>query len=176
MGQRAGEIFAKIDIMGFWGIGLFSNDTACDIRDDYRQLIEDGVDDAEATRQIMAQYGPMFDDPDDGTSALLAFAVTQSKIGRLDPAVRDRALAVIDSGGDLALWTAENPKLVAKRKQVLAKARDQLTGPQPARKRLRRPSQPHCGLAAGDVLALDLPAGPVLLRVVRVRVHRKGET
>jgi hypothetical protein len=161
--------------MGVSGTALFSNDLACDIRDHYRELIEDGVDDTEATRQTVAKYQESLDDADDGTSAILALAITQSKIGRLDPVIRDRALAAIDQGGDLSIWAIDNPKLLAKRKQVLAKVREQLTGPQPPRVRLKRPSRPSCGLVAGDVLALDLPSGPALLRVVRVHVHRKGE-
>jgi hypothetical protein len=161
--------------MGVWDTALFANDLACDIRDHYRELIEDGVDDVEATRQTTANYQQLLEDPDDGTAAILALAITQSKIGRLDPAIRDRALAALDRGGDLAVWAVDNPKLLAKREQMLAKARQQLTGPQPARARLKPPSRPQCGLLAGDVLALDLPDGPALLRIVRVHVHRKGE-
>ena len=162
--------------MGVWGVGLFSNDVACDIRDHYRELIEDGVDDAEATGLTTAKYRESLDDPDDGTSAILALAVTQSKIGRLDPFIRDRALAAIERGGDLHVWAIDKPKLLPRRKQVLAKVREQLTGPQPARSRVRKPSRPGCGLVAGDVLALDCPGRITLLRVVRVHVHRKGET
>jgi len=161
--------------MGVWGAALFSNDVACDIRDHYRELIEDGVDDAEATRLIAAKYRESLDDPDDGTAAILALAVTQSKIGRLDPVIRDRALAALERGGDVSIWAIDNPKLLARRKQVLAKVREQLTGPQPARSRLKRPARPSCGLVAGDVLAFDLPGGLALLRIVRVHVHRKGE-
>ena len=162
--------------MGVWDAALFSNDLACDVRDHYRELIEDGVDDAEATRQTTAKYQESLADPDDGTSAILALAVTQSKIGRLDPVIRDLALATIERGGDLSVWAIDNPKLLAKRARVLAKVRDQLAGPQPARARLKRPSRPSCGLGTGDILALDLPGGIALLRTVRVHVHRKGET
>ena len=108
--------------------------------------------------------------------ALIAFAVTQSKLGRLDPDIRDRALAVIDAGADLEVWERENPKLLPKRRAVLEKARAQLTGPQPARRRLRPPKRISSGLAAGDVLALALPRRVALLRVVRVHAHRLGET
>lgn len=161
--------------MGVWDTALFSSDLACDIRDNYRELIEDGVDDTEATRQTTAKYQHLLDDPEDGPAAILALAVTQSKIGRLDPVIRDMALAVIDRGGDLSIWAVDNPKLLAKRYQVLTRVREQLTGPQPARVRLRRPSRPSCGLVAGDVLALDLPGSLALLRVVRVHVHRRGD-
>lgn len=141
--------------MGTWGTSLFSDDVACDIRDHYRQLLEDDVDDG---------------------VALIAFAVTQSKVGRLEPDVRDRALAIIAAGADLPVWERENPKLVAKRRAALEKARAQLAGPQPARKRLRPPKRVLSGLAAGDVLALALPRRLALLRVVRVRAHRLGES
>ena len=160
--------------MGTWGTGLFSDDVACDIRDHYRQLLEDGVDDGAATRQTLEKFEPYLVEPDG--VALVAFAVTQSKVGRLEPGVRDRALAIIAAGADLAVWERENPKLLAKRRAALEKARARLTGPQPARKRLRPPKRVLSGLAAGDVLALALPRRVALLRVVRVRAHRLGET
>ena len=162
--------------MGVWGTGIFSDDIACDVRDYYREQIEDGVDDAEGTRRTIEKFHDYFDDPEAGAALVVAFAVTQSKIGRLDPAIRDRALTVIDNGSDLARWERDNPRLVAKRREALLKARSQLTGPQPTRKRLRPPARPGCGLVAGDVLSLTLPGRLVLLRVVRVLAHRRGET
>ncbi|ACZ90620.1 hypothetical protein [Streptosporangium roseum] len=39
--------------MSAWGVALFSDDTACDVRDTYRELIEDGVDDEEAARRVL---------------------------------------------------------------------------------------------------------------------------
>ena len=160
--------------MGVWGTDLFSDDVACDIRDHYRQLLEDSVEDSAATRLTLEKFQRYLEGPDG--VALIAFAVTQSKVGRLQADVRDRALAIIDTGADLAVWERENPKLLSKRRAVLEKARAQLTGPQPARRRLRPPKRKLSGLAAGDVLALVLPRRVALLRVVRVHVHRLGET
>ena len=162
--------------MGTWGTGIFSNDISRDIRDHYRELIEDGIDDAEATRQTFEKFRSYFDDPEEGGNCIVALAITQSKIGRLDANVCARALIAIDSGSDLNIWERENPKLLPKRREALNKARTQLTGPQPARKRLRPPPRSTCGLVAGDVLALTLPNGIALLRVVRVKSHRRGET
>ena len=162
--------------MGTWGTGLFSSDMALDIRDFYRERIEDGIEDAEATRLTLEKFQSYFDDPEEGPVCVIALAVTQSKIGRLDPVIRGRALAAIDSGADLAIWEQESPKLLSKRREVLTKARAQLTAVQPARKRLRPPPRPSCGLVAGDILALGLPNGVALLRVVRIKSHRRGET
>lgn len=162
--------------MGVWGTGIFASDTACDVRDEYRELIEDGVDDAKALRQTAKKFRKYFDSPEEGTAALVAFAVTQSKIGRLDPTIRDRALAAIDQGGDLHVWERDSPKDVGKRRAALAKARTQLVGPQPTRKRLGPPKRASIDLEPGDVLALDVPAGVVLIRTVRVNQSRHGDS
>ena len=160
--------------MGVWGTGLFSDDAACDVRDHYRELLEDGIEDSAATQLILEKFRAYFEESDG--IALLAFAVTQSKLGRLDADIRDRALAILDGGADLEVWKSENPKLLPKRRAALEKARAQLTGPQPPRRRLRPPKRISSGLTAGDVLALALPHRLALLRVVRIRSHRLGET
>jgi hypothetical protein len=160
--------------MGVWGTDLFSDDLACDVRDHYRELLEDGTEDGAATRLILEKFRAYLEESEG--IALLAFAVTQSKLGRLDPDIRDRALVVFDGGSDLEVWERENPKLLPKRRAVLEKARAQLTGPQPPPRRLRPPKRISSGLAAGDVLALALPRRVALLRVVHVRPHRLGES
>jgi hypothetical protein len=160
--------------VGAWGTGLFSDDVACDVRDHYRELLEDRVEDGAATRQTVEKFRVYLDEPDG--VALLALAVTQSKVGRLDPDIRDRALAVLDRGADLETWARDNPKLLPRRRVVLESVRAQLTGQQPPRRRLRPPKRSSSGLVAGDVLALAGPSGVTLLRVVRVRSHRLGET
>jgi hypothetical protein len=160
--------------VGAWGVGLFSDDVACDVRDHYRELLEDGVDDDAAARLTVEKFRAYLEDSDG--IALLAFAVTQSQLGRLDADIRDRALAVLDRGADLGTWERDNPRLLPRRRAMLEKARAQLTGAQPPRRRLRPPIRIGSGLAAGDVLALALPRRVTLLRVVRVRSHRRGET
>ena len=160
--------------MGVWGTGLFSDDEACDVRDHYRELLEDGVEDAAATQLTVERFRAYLEESDG--VALLAFAVTQSKLGRLDPDIRDRALAVLDRGADLEVWERDNPKLLPKRRAMLEKTRAQLTGQQPLRRRLRPPKRISSGLAAGDVLAFALPGRVALLRVVHVHSHRLGET
>jgi hypothetical protein len=160
--------------VGAWGTGLFSDDLACDVRDHYRELLEDGVDDQEATRLTVEKFRAYLDEPEG--VGLLALAVTQSRLGRLDPDIRDQSLAVLDRGADLEMWERDNPKMLVKRRATLEKARAQLTGQQPPRRRLRPPRRISSGLTAGDVLAFELPRRVVLLRVVRVRQHRLGET
>jgi len=57
-----------------WGTGLFSDDEACDIRDHYRELLEDGVEDSVAMRLTLEKFEAYLEEPDG--VALIAFAVT----------------------------------------------------------------------------------------------------
>lgn len=162
--------------MGVWGTSIFSNDTACDMRDYYIELLEDGATDDTATATVLTQYQSYFADPEQATTLIIALALTQSRVGRLAPAIRDRALAAIDGGADLQLWANQSPKDLAKRTMALAKARAKIIGPQAARKRLKPPLRRTCGLSIGDVLALPLPTGPVLFRTVHIKTKRSWET
>ena len=107
--------------MGVWGTSLFSDDEACDIRGHYRELLEDGVEDAAAIQLTVEKFRAYLEQSDG--VALLAFAVTQSTLGRLDPGIRDRGLAVLDRGADLEVWERDNPKLLSKRRAMLEKPR-----------------------------------------------------
>lgn len=161
--------------MGTWGVELFSDDTAADVRAQYRELIEDGVEDAEATQQVLEQFREYLDDEDDGPVVWLALAVSQSQIGRLAPEVRDRALSVIETGADLERWTHDS-EMLQQRRVVLAKAREQLVGPQPKRNNLRRPPMRHVtDLQPGDVLSFRASNGRIALaRVTRLDPGRSS--
>lgn len=159
--------------MGAWGPGIFSDDTASDIRGDYRELVEGQVPDDEATSRVIASYSRL--DPDEEHILWLALASSQSSLGRLDAEVKSRALEIIDAGRGLELWEQAGPKELAKRKAALAKLRDQLTGPQPDRRVLRRPWRHETDLRPGDVLSFTGGNGAMaLLRVLRVDDQRVG--
>lgn len=144
--------------MGGWGPGLFSDDLACDVRDAYREMIEDGLDDAEATRRVVAEFGESVNDPDENPTFWLALAFTQSAIGRLDPTIRDRAVGILERGEGLHLWE-HDPNLLARRKRALEKVRVQFTGPQPPRKNSARPSPMSPGWPQGTCSCIARKAG-----------------
>ncbi len=159
--------------MGAWGPAIFSDDTASDIRGEYREMLEDQVPDDEATRRVIEAYHHL--DADEEHVLWLALAATQSRLGRLQDEVKARAINVIDSGSGLGLWEEAGPKELASRKVALAKLRAQLTGPQPARKTVRAPWRHETDLQAGDILAFTASNGQMaLLRVARVDDHRIG--
>lgn len=159
--------------MGAWGPAIFSDDVACDIRGDYRELLEDGVPDDEASARVIEAYAHL--DEDEAHVLWLALAAAQAALGRLNDSVRGRALAVIDEGTGLELWAEAGPKELAKRKAALAKLRDTLTGPQKRRSIVRKPWAHATDLVPGDVLAFRLPDERLaLFRVARLDQQRVG--
>lgn len=152
--------------MSSTGPAIFDDDLACDVRDNYRKLLEERVADDEATRQSIEGQAGL--GPDEEPVFWLALAAAQSQVGRLDQYVRRRALEVIDSGQDLVRWRSAGPELAADRAAVLDELREQLAGPQPSRKVVRRPWREVTDLQAGMVLAWTASNGTVaLLRVVQ---------
>ncbi len=159
--------------MGAWGPAIFSDDTACDIRSDYRELLEDGVEDHDATERIIDSYAHL--DEDEAHILSLALSASQAALGRLDEQVKARALDVIDHEVGLDLWAEEGPKPLASRKTALASLRATLVGAQKPRKPVRRPWSHVTDLSPGDVLAYTT-AGEriVLFRVARLNESRAG--
>jgi hypothetical protein len=119
--------------MGTSGTGIFADDGACDVRDEFIACLAAGDDPAESTLQMVRRHGDTIDDPDDGPVFWLALAATQWKYGCLGDDVRTRAIDVIDSGADVAKWSGAAAK---RRQKTLDALRDRWMSPQP---RLRRP-------------------------------------
>ena len=164
---------ARLGYVGTWGTGIFSNDIACDVRGEYRELLEDGLPDAEATQEVLRRFKDAGTDPDNGVGFWTGLAATQVQLGRIETGIRDSTVAAIDSGGDLHMW--EDPER-GKRKAVLAKLRAQLLGPQKLPVKVRRPGRIPCPLQAGDVFLLTLADGrKARLRTLAVEGHRLGD-
>lgn len=151
--------------MGVWGTGIFQDDTACEVRDTLRELLAEGLNPREATARVLAEFLPADRDPGASAVVWLALAATQWKLGRLQPRVRARALAIIAKGTDVELWEPQDRK---KRQAVLAKLAAQLRARQPAPKRLRVPREHSTSWQVGDLVRYRLRSG----RFIVLRVHR----
>ena len=84
--------------MGTWGVGLYANDTAADVRDTWLKNLKLGASGEEATAALLQAWGK-----DDDPLFWLALADTQWTWGRLEAHVRDRAQQALATDGDLAL-------------------------------------------------------------------------
>lgn len=170
--------------MSAWGTALFSDDFAKDVRDDYVEKIILGKTNEEATEYVKQTSMPKEDD-EDYPVFWIALAVTQWKKGRLLDDVRQKALEVLDSGGDLERWLEEGPEKYEKRKKVLADAKELLLSPMPPAKKLSVPAYlASTPWKIGDVISYKLAcdeekyplyAGKyVLLRVTDHYTNQKG--
>jgi hypothetical protein len=160
--------------MGTWGAAVFSDDTACEVRDDWRDHVGNGLTGSEATDRILDQYRNELDDPDTGPVIWLSLAITQWKNGRLEDRVRNRAMEIIDDGTDLRRW-ADDARLRTKRANVLAKVRAQLVSPQPPARKIRTPFTHGCEWDVGEVVAYRLRSGRfILFRVVEHHTDKGG--
>jgi hypothetical protein len=89
--------------MGSWGTGLYANDIASDMRDDF-QTVRRAPWDGDGLRAWASDDYPMIDDPadDDHTDALLVLADLFWTHGIEHPATLGGARRIIDDGSDLA--------------------------------------------------------------------------
>jgi hypothetical protein len=153
--------------VGAWGVAIFADDLALDVRGDWRDAILDGAAPEEATRALEASYADALKDRDESAVFWLGLAAAQMETGRLLDSVRDRALLIIDAGGDVERWRRESEGLARQRAKTLSRLRSKLVGPQPAPKRLRRPAPVAVPFELGDVvLVRNAEAGTAGLVVV----------
>ena len=159
--------------MGAWGPGIFSDDSACDVRSDDKGHLASGLSDEDVLARIRADYADDFDDADDGPTLRIALALILHKVGRLPDDVRDEALAAIDAGPD-ERW--DTPKLIKARAKALDSARKVLASPQLPRKKISRPWAERTSLEAGMVLGYKTERGFTLLRVARLDSFEGGSS
>ena len=110
--------------MGTWGVGIFSSDTACDVRDMYLDCLAYGYEDDLAEKKVMDYWIPQISDSEDEVVFWLALASIEHKYGRLSDKVKEKAAHFIKN--DLTLWDNAQKK---KRKAVLEKLEHTLSTP-----------------------------------------------
>jgi hypothetical protein len=150
--------------MGAWGYKLYDDDDAQDARDAYQKLLRQGLTDQAATDRFLTDWQESLNDSDDGPTIWFALADTQWKLGRLNAHVRNQALRLIEDGSSLDRWHEGGPKIVAKRKKVLADLKQQLLSPQPARKEIQvKPPSKIATWQPGELIAYRLNSGRLVI-------------
>lgn len=159
--------------MGAWGVAIFSDDLAADIRSDFRELIGDGLTPSEATDRLKAEYASSLVDPDEMPVFWIALALAQWKLGRLEERTKEMALQVIDDGTDLARWN--DAKSRVKREVVLAKTRAELLSASPPPKRVPRAIREANQWHLGETIGFQLLSGKwTMFRVIGHHVDKGG--
>jgi hypothetical protein len=161
--------------VGAWGVAIFSDDTACDVRDEYRDLIGEGKSGPEAAEELLREYAGMLDVPDEGPVIWLALAATQWKLGRLQDDVKQKALEIIETGAGLDLWREQGAALLRKRQAVLRKLKEQLQTPQPPQAKVKKRFKATTAFKPGDAFSYHLLSGEyVIFRVAGLSTDKGG--
>jgi hypothetical protein len=159
--------------MGTWGVAIFSDDLAADLRGDFRDLIGDGLSPGQAVARLLSDYASSLDDVDETPVFWLALAQVQWQLGRLDETTKRNALQIIDTGQDLKRW--DTPKDREKRAKVLGKLKQQLLSPPLPPRRIPRTVRSANQWTVGEVIAFRLISGNLtLMRVVGHHTDKGG--
>src|SRR4051812_2510024 len=96
--------------MGAWGTGIFDNDTTCDVRDDFYELLEEGLTVQKATKEVVNNHLEDLNDEDDLeviSWIYTGLAAAQLEKDLLQEEVRVKTIELIDRGADLELWAED---------------------------------------------------------------------
>lgn len=140
--------------MGTWGVNLYQDDIALDVREEYIDFLRIGMNNEEATKRLVKIYKDIIEDDEAGVF-WFALAETQWKYGRLLPEVKNKALEFIESGVDLELWK-EDEKQYKKRQKVLEKLKEKLKSEQPQEKKITKIMLQKANWEIGDILLYQI--------------------
>ncbi|MBQ8995169.1 MAG: hypothetical protein IJ091_05090 [Oscillospiraceae bacterium] len=113
--------------MGAWGVGLFQNDVALEVKDTYVKKLQVGKSNEEAFNETVNELNDMTNDADDKIDFWFALASLMFDYGRLTPDVKNTALEIINSNSD-DRWDAKDTK---KRNQAVESLKEKLLSQQP---------------------------------------------
>jgi Domain of unknown function (DUF4259) len=105
--------------MGTWGTGIFDDDLASDIQNEFEKALDESLTVKEATQRIIEFYQDEMEDEDEGPIIYLALAALQLEQEELQAEVRKKALEIIESGEGLVRWEEAKEEELVERKQVL---------------------------------------------------------
>lgn len=149
--------------MGAWNAGLYSDDTACDVRDSFIAHLKQGKSGEESIQAVLDDYDDSLADHEVECLVVLPLADTAWRYGRLTEQLRDRALALISCGADLHVWKRDAPQHARERQAALNKLQARLLRAQPVPRNVRllprKPKRIVSTHAIGSVFLLDLPGG-----------------
>ncbi|MBM7661664.1 hypothetical protein JOC85_002467 [Bacillus mesophilus] len=112
--------------MGAWGTGLWEDDFSCDIKDEWEELMDEGISPRKATRIILksyqeelSEYEDEEDRQPDESLLYISLACLQMRHKALTNSIKKKAIFLIEKGADLELWEDGDAEDYKERKKVL---------------------------------------------------------
>ena len=141
--------------MGTWGTGLYQDDTTCDVKEEYLNLLKIGTEPEEAMEEMIINWEDCIEDVEEGPLFWFALAETQWRYGLLDEKVKEIALQYIEEEIDLERWE-EDQKLYTKRKAELEKLKEKLESEQPKGKKIPKMTFKRAKWKVGDIILYQI--------------------
>jgi len=144
-------------LVGAWNVNINGNDTAQDLLQEYTVAFWK-FEVPEALRLLDKYVRQVFDesDPEEWVNYYFSLADFMWKKGILTDDVRDKAIAMIDSGFGLEIWAESGEKVLRSREKTLAAFREKLLSPMPLRKKIKPNIHAQRIFQDGDVIAIEL--------------------
>ena len=147
--------------MGNWGTGISSNDTFEDIKDEFFELYNDGLEPTEITQKLVNSNQEIINDREYANNFWFALALCQWECKSLEPELLERITQIVESGTDIELWKelgAEKSELT-KRQKVLDKFLEKLNSEKKNPKRRKKKVFRDSVFKKGDCLSVRLSNG-----------------
>lgn len=113
--------------MGAWSADIFDDDSADEIKNEYKILLGYGLPPQEVYQKIEDYFYPDYQDQHDEDVYWLSIALFQWQNGILLDEVKQRALECIADNSYLERWKDSGEKIYQERKEVLEKLKYKLT-------------------------------------------------
>lgn len=139
--------------MGAWGTSLYANDTTCDIRGDYVDMLRRGKTNEEVTKKLIQDNQEIMGDVEEEPLFWFSLADTQRNYGRLQPEVKEKALYFLSQDDELERWRESGEKQLKAWMNTLDKLKEKLLSPQPPEKKVSKYRLYQCKWKLGDVFA-----------------------
>lgn len=120
-------------MMGAWGTGLWEDDLACDIQDEWNDLLDEGNSPRKASKIILKSWLDELEDYEDDMERqpdesilYISLAALQMRHKALTIAIKKKAIEMIDKGADLELWEDGEQESYEERKKFLLNFKENL--------------------------------------------------
>ncbi len=143
--------------MGTWDTAINGNDTFNDIYHNFFGLYNQGHSPVSISKQIIENFGEMFNDLEDRNNALFGLALAQWETKSLDSEVFKQVKEIVETGNDLKLWKRleADDKSLKKRKIVLEKFLNQISAEREKPKRRVKPKFEYSTIELQKLIAPD---------------------
>lgn len=142
--------------MGTWGIGIFQNDIALDVKEEYLNYLKEGYSDYDADRKTIENNLDIINQGgNDACEFWLALAMLEWEYGRLQVTTKNNALEMALDPKYLRIWKKEE-NFYNKRMIVLNEFVNKIQTIQPTKRKVKVIVPFKCVWKIGDIFAYQL--------------------